>query len=226
MTKLYCFTYAGGNNSLYFKWKLESEFNFSICPIKLKGHDYTDIDDYENLTDYVEDALNQIDSSEEFYLFGHSMGALLAYETALRIQSKNLKSIFVSACAPPNISNLSIFKDGMKKDEFLERVYELGGTPKEVFENKDLLNMVYPILRRDFKKVRHYRKQFRWDKLAKVNNPIHIFYGDQDSISQDCINNWKKFTTSYITVDKFSGNHFFIKTNSQEVLGKINEYIG
>lgn len=226
MTKLYCFTYAGGNNSLYYRWNLESKFKFSIYPIKLKGHDYINIDEYEKLTDYVPDALKQIDFSEKFFLFGHSMGALLAYETALKIQNKNLKGVFVSGCASPDVQSSSDFRDDMSKNEFLENIYKLGGTPKEIFENKPLLDMVYPVLRRDFIKVNHYRNQFKWKDDGMLNVPIHIFYGEQDTIPLNCLKNWKKYTTNLITIDKFLGNHFFIKTNGEKVLKKINDYIG
>ncbi|TKI77004.1 thioesterase, partial [Bacillus wiedmannii] len=98
----------------------------------------------------------------------HSMGGLIAYELCKEIESRNLNApvhVFLSGVKPPNfireqkVSNLP-------EKEFKDVILNLNGTPKEVLNNQQLMDMFIPILRSDFKLIEEYKFS---NELYKLN---------------------------------------------------------
>ncbi len=82
--KLFCLPYAGGSESAFYSWKGHMQPDIEICPIQLKGRGRRFNEPcYESLEEAVQDIFEQVQAErkgDDYALFGHSMGSLLAYE--------------------------------------------------------------------------------------------------------------------------------------------------
>lgn len=93
--------------------------------------------------------------NEKYAIFGHSMGAYIAYELYYKLKNSQTEApehLFLSGINPPMLRK-SIKISHLDNDTFLEQVVELGGIPSDLLKHKDVLNFFLPILRNDFRIV-------------------------------------------------------------------------
>ena len=106
-----------------------------------------------------------------------------------------------------NIYNLS-------DEAFIEKIKNLGGTPPEVLENKELLDLLMPTLRADFTAVDTYK----YELAAPLTCPIVIIFGTQDDDACGLImEGWNRETTRTLLAHEIQGGHFFIHTAEAEL---------
>lgn len=225
--KLFCFPYAGGSSAIYEKWKKLLSPSIELIPIEYTGRGARfNLPLLENINDIVEDVFHVIeknlDKTSHYSLFGHSMGALIAYELSHKLITLNYSApthMFFSGKLAPHIEidfnpihNLDDF-------EFKEKLLQLGGTPREAIENKDWSKLFLPILRSDFKAVEKY-------SYSKKNNPLPckftILYGKDDYLTASKIEEWQYHTEDKCTFLKFPGGHFFLNDHVSEIVNLIN----
>lgn len=227
--KLFCIPYAGGSASIFFAWKKYIEKWVELIPIELSGHGIrmnetliTDIN--RQVNDIVSSIKDQIDESD-YAIFGHSMGSTISYELGQRIQKLQLKQpihIFFSGSIPPFYSaerRIACLPD----DKFIQEIISLGGTPKEIYENRDIMDLYTPILRADYKLLEEYQYD---EQNQKLNCDISIFYSSEDlHCNIDKLHNWSEITQKRIEFYKFVGNHFFIIHEAKEVVDRVNNIL-
>lgn len=127
--------------------------------------------------------------------------------------------LFFSGSKAPGVSDKNEKIHLLPKDEFLEKVDRYGGTPKEVFENQDLLEIVLPILRNDFRLIEDY--QFR-EKPNLLECDISSIRGTEDSVKESDVKDFIHYTRGRCRFYEVPGNHFFIKANKEKVIDIIN----
>lgn len=225
--KLFCLPYAGGSETIYYKWKKHLNFFIQLEPIELKGRGKRFNESfYETLEEAVEDIFQNIKEKivyDEYIIYGHSMGSLLAYELYYKIASKNLripKHIFFSGYKSPNIKRKENHTHLLSDEEFIKEVIDLGGTPEELLENKELLQLFIPILRSDFRMLENYVYKNRRDK---IQCDISVLNGKEDDITQEEILAWKNHGDKGFKVHNLEGGHFFINTNIEIITDIINK---
>ncbi|MGO4548521.1 thioesterase II family protein [Paenibacillus sp. 2TAB23] len=222
--KLFCLPYAGGSAMNYSSWRIRMPPWVEVIPIEMAGRGIRLADPfYKSLTgDGTDDLVRQIAEHLDetpFAIFGHSMGALFAYEASLRIFSVTNRSpahVFLSGCKAPHLrdnKNVHLMPD----KEFQEHILQLGGTSPDIFENKDLSMMFLPILRADYRLVETYESAMR----EKLDCDITVLYGAQDRYSRHEAEEWKHYTKRKCHVNEFQGNHFFIHTDVGQVVELI-----
>ncbi|WP_234121328.1 thioesterase II family protein [Clostridium hydrogenum] len=224
---LFCLPYAGGSGSIYYRWKMHLNSSIYLEPIELKGRGKRFNEDfYGNLEDAVEDIFENIKDiilHNEYAIYGHSMGALLGYELYYKINKENLrlpKHIFFSGYKPPSLPRKEKQIYLLPDEEFIKEVIKLGGTPREVAENEELLQLFTPILRNDFKMLEKYIYK---EKKDKIQCDISILNGKKDDITLEEILEWKYHTDKGFKVYEFEGNHFFINNNVENITKIINQ---
>ncbi len=209
---LFCLPYAGGSSSIYCKWKkyLNAYIQLEAIELRARGKRYKE-NFYKNLDDAIEDIFQSIKpkiTQDEYTVFGYSMGSLLAYELYYKISSENLRKpkhmFFAAYQAPSEMRRKKIYR--LPDDKFKEEIIHLGGTPKEVANNKKLFNSAIPILRRDFKMIEDYNYKNREEK---IQCDISILYGNNDDITQKEILSWQFHSNKKFNIYDFDGDHFF-----------------
>ncbi len=223
---LFCLPYAGGSETIYYNWKNYIHPLIHVIPIELKGrgkrfNEFL----YESLEEAVDDIFENIKEKivdEDFAIYGHSMGSLLAYELYYKMSKMNIrkpKHIFFSGYKAPSIIRERENTYTLPDYDFMKKVMELGGTPDELMNNQELLQIFLPIIRSDFKVLETYNFQ---EKEEKIQCDVSILNGKQDNINLKEILAWKHHVCGDFKVYNFEGNHFFINTNVENITKIIN----
>lgn len=227
--KLLCLPYAGGTANIYLPWKRYLNSSIQLIPLELKGRGKRIFEPfYINFQEAVEDVYSIIRSevdNSRYALYGHSMGSVLVYEVLKKIRENHLPSpinVFFSGRYPPHIEknyNLHALSD----QEFRKVVMGYGGTPREVFDEKELLDLFVPIIRADFKMLEqreHVPDDNRYDF------DITVFGGTKDSIVHlEELAQWRKYTHKNCAIYTFNGGHFFINELTEEVVNIVNQIL-
>ncbi|MNE16501.1 Linear gramicidin dehydrogenase LgrE [compost metagenome] len=224
--KLFCLPYAGGSATVFTKWRRGLDARIELIPVELSGRGRRFVEPfYSSLHDGVKDIfpfiMDQLGDSD-YSLYGHSMGSLYICELMKQIQTHGCKKpqhLFLSGMYPPHIKNKKKIHH-LPDNEFWQEIIKLGGTPKEVSENKELMEIFTPVMRSDYRNVEDY--QFEAGK-EKWDMDITILTGEEDEIvSMDEIRQWREYTTRSCSIVPFQGGHFFINEEEKKVIDLIN----
>lgn len=154
----------------------------------------------------------------KFALFGHSMGAIIAFELARELRRRNERQpeqIFVSGREAPQIPRRDPVTYDFREDEFRTELLRLKGTPIDVLENAELMSLMLPLLRADFELIQTYEY---CDELP-LQCPISVYGGLQDyEITREGLLRWKQQTDGQFKLDMLPGDHFFLRSASSILL--------
>ena len=113
---------------------------------------------------------------------------------------------FFSGKGAPSIKNkTSIYNES--DEVIIKEIYDLGGTPKELLNQKEILNIFLKIIRADYEIIETYEYI---EKKEKLDFPISVFYGADDKLTIDNLKLWENVTNSGFEKVRFNGGHFFI----------------
>lgn len=226
---LFCLPYAGGSESMYYSWKKLINPLITLEPLELKGrgrrYDEGFYKDFDEAVDDMFLSVKEKITHNDYAFFGHSMGALLTYELYYKICDENLRKpthIFFSGQKAPVLrrKNKKIHK--LPDSEFLKEIVALGGTPEELLENKELMQLVLPILRSDFEINENYNYKERKDK---IECDITVFKGKEEDMTLEEILDWRTRGDRDFKIFILEGNHFFVNNNSQNITSIINSLL-
>ena len=224
-TKLFCFPHAGGSAFSYAKWKNYFNPYIEVVPIELAGRGYRIEESlYQSMEEAVNDVYTNIVKQIEhspYILYGHSMGSLIAYEVARKIQdSKNVLPEFLvlSGRNHPN-SKMKNIRHNLSNEQFKREVIAMGGTPSGVLQSEELMGIFLPILRADFKIVETYIHD---NNMQACDIDFLIFNGENDEFTTyNQVIKWEQYTSKMCTFHFFKGNHFFLNENIEEIANRI-----
>jgi medium-chain acyl-[acyl-carrier-protein] hydrolase len=161
---------------------------------------------------------------QEFAFFGHSLGTLIAYEITCNLQrtgERMPKRLIASGHRAPTVPFPHEPTWQLPDSEFRQRVLELNGTPKEVFEHPELLQLVMPLLRADFRLDECYTCDPGHTPLAC---PITAFGGRNDSdVSESDLKAWGAMTSCRFEYAMNDGDHFFIHTEFDWLVRSVGQ---
>jgi medium-chain acyl-[acyl-carrier-protein] hydrolase len=107
----------------------------------------------------------------------------------------------------------------MPEQGFVEELRRFEGTPEEVLQNVELLQLLIPALRADFEVVGTYS----YADEAPLDCPISVFGGREDSeVSEEELESWREQTTRDVKLRMLPGGHFFVQTAQAAILQAIN----
>lgn len=162
--------------------------------------------------------------SGPYALFGHSMGALLAYGISGKLRESGGKlptALMVSACAAPSQRMNERFPVEKDDSSLIADLRRHGGTPDELFSNPELLRMTVELLGADYRIC----KSFGHCHPPPLPVPIHVFAGREDDIDEHRLLAWKHESMTGITLDWFDGGHFFIQRDEASLLDAIATHL-
>jgi surfactin synthase thioesterase subunit len=152
-------------------------------------------------------------------LFGHSMGAAVAYELARRGEHAGLppaKLLAVSARYAPHVPARTPIS-GLDDDAMVARIAQLGGTPPELLASPEMLELLRPVFRADFHANDSYLAQ-----PHPVRAPIAAYGGTHDiTASEADLQAWSAYTTGRFVARQFPGGHFYLNEAPGPLLTQI-----
>ncbi len=223
--RLFCFPYAGGGISAFHTWSNGSLADVEISAIQLPGRESRLHEaPYTTLLPLVKAVTSGIHSYQDlpYAFYGHSLGALIAFEVARELQRREEACpvhLFVAALRSPSIPNpnppLHPLPDATFVSE-IERLY--GGIPGPVKQHDELMQLLLPALRADVKLLEDYV----FVDGQPLGCPISAFGGLEDkTVNRDELARWREQTRSSFTLRMLPGDHFFLRSARDLLLPAI-----
>jgi len=216
LVRLFCFPYAGAGASIFRAWSKEFPAYVDVCGVQPPGKEerFSEMP-ARNMAVLLEGLAKSIVSECEipFVFFGYSMGALLAFELARlfrRMERMGPFLLAVAASRAPHVQRKRPRAYDLPDEEFLQVIRDLGGTTEDVLTDKEVVRLLFPVLRADFKIVETYR--YHDDEPLSI--PIVSFHGTKDTyVAIEEHREWQRQTRSGFAEYSVSGDHFFINSN-------------
>lgn len=236
------FPYAGGNAAIFMPWLNLISPDIEVVMLQYPGRanrfNEPLITDFDEMVNKICIEIAKKYKHSELAFFGHSMGGRLAYEVAAKLQKFgiNLKFFMPSGIKAPHIEadKNTVFyqRESMRggvpiyelnDKDFVEELRFLQGTPEVILNNKELLDIVLPILRADFKLARSYDEKRSPEKL---NTEICCFYSDNDNtVNPESVIKWADLSNHKFQHNLFHGDHFFINHKYTSIINIINRKV-
>lgn len=218
--RLFCFPYAAGNPAAYLPWQEILGPHVEVCAIHFPGRGRRLSESNISRLDPLVRQLAHVISSEgdlPFAFFGHSLGALVAFELARFCKLMDMpqpKQIIVSGCEAPSMRIQDEPLHLLDTDRLITELREYNGTPAEILDHEEYMTLALPSIRADFAiaETYEYRSGIRLDQL------IHVLAGLDDSIVPPSnVPQWMLETTRPGDIHWFQGDHFFVDTQHERV---------
>jgi surfactin synthase thioesterase subunit len=222
--RLFCLPYAGGRASMFRSWPAGLPASVEVRALALPGrerrHVEAPLDDLETVITKTADALEPL-LDRPWALFGHSMGAILGFELACALRRRGapapLLLVVAGHDAPQFViggGEIHLLPDAALADE----LRRLAGTPPEVLADPEVMALLLPSLRADFRICETY--------VASSGEPLDVPLLVLDALGDDettaaGIAGWARHTTAAVTHVTLPGNHFFVHHAERALLQAI-----
>jgi surfactin synthase thioesterase subunit len=221
--RLVCFPHAGGSASYYYP--VSERFSPAIDVIALQYPGRQDrrqeacIRDINILADKITEQLVRL-SDAPTLLFGHSMGATLAFEVAWRLEQGGrtapLRIIASGRSAPGIVRSERIHQ----RDDagIIAEIRHLNGTESALLDDEEILRMSLPAIRGDYQAIETYA----YTAGRILSCPITALTGNSDprtTIEQ--ADAWRRHTEGPFRIKIFPGGHFYLNSNIPAVMAEI-----
>jgi surfactin synthase thioesterase subunit len=225
--RLFCFSHAGGNASVYAPWaRALGDRPIEVVAAQLPGRNgdrhEAPSGDLDRLVNDLADAIGPL-ADRPYGLFGHSLGALVAFELARHLRDRGVGGpahLFVSGAHAPQLPSDGAPLRFIEGDSaFLEAVAaKYGGVPRIVLEQADLRVAVVPALRADLALTETYT----YRDAPPLTCPIAAYAGALDPIvSEEGLAGWREHTTGEFTCRRFAGHHFYLNRERDALLADV-----
>ena len=207
---LFCFPFAGGGTSVFREWAGWIP-HILLCPVQLPGRE-TRIRErllrrMGELADATTDQLLP-HLSGQFAFFGHSMGAILAFEVAKRLRERRNPGptlLIASASRGPQLPPKSGKKHDLPDGEFIDELRRLQGTPPDALNNSELMHLLLPVVRADFEICETYVHE----SGEPLDCPIAAIAGAEDQyVEREDQRAWRAQTKCRFSLSVLPGDHF------------------
>jgi surfactin synthase thioesterase subunit len=227
-TRLFCLPFAGGGSAIFYSWKDRLPNDTELVRILLPGRENRlrekAVTRMATLVATITEAMTPW-LDRPFAIFGHSMGALIAFELAkaLRARYRVLPyHLFVSGFRAPQLPRPEKIT-GLPDAQFIARLRQYGGIPELVLQEPELMEIFLPILRADFELMDSYVYQ----PADLLDCPLTAFGGKSDpKIALQEISAWEMHTTRDFKCHFLPGGHFFINESTTQLLSHLCTDLG
>lgn len=224
--RLFCLPYAGGGASVFRGWSAFAPPEIQLLPVHLpgRGNRFSErpLVRLDALVDQLADELGPF-MDVPFALFGHSMGAMVAFELTRRLRElgRSLpESLLVAGRRAPHRPSDKRPLHALPEPEFQKELRGLDGTPEEILQHPELMEVFAPILRADFELCETYA--YRAGEPLDV--PISAFGGLEDpDVRRDDLQAWQEHTRGPFRLRMFPGGHFFLNGARQQLVHALSE---
>lgn len=221
--RMFCFPYAGGGASIFRNWSGEFGPAVEVCAVQPPGREtrFSDplIDDVHELVRRLLPSMALL-FDRPFVFFGYSTGALVAFELIRELRKQQMPlpdHLVVAAARAPHIPEPSPLHH-LPEEEFLRELQRFSGTPEEILQDRDLMNVYVPIIRADLA----LEETYAFQEEPPINVPVTAFYGVRDDETPKAVMEpWGTHTTSPFELISMPGDHFFIRTATRPLMASM-----
>ena len=223
--RLICFAHAGGGPSAYRTWHERLPGWVEVVAVRYPGRQDRLLEDcidrMEPLADAVAAAVRPL-LDRPVALFGHSMGAWVAYEVARRVRQRwatEPAALIMSGQVPPGRRSARALAGD---DDLIAEVRRLGGVDESLFDEPELLDLVLPPIRADFALIRAYRPE----PAEPFACPLLVCAGEQDSdVPAEAAAAWQDLSTGAFRRRLFPGGHFYLHDQEPALLREMSGWL-
>ncbi|WP_067824998.1 thioesterase II family protein [Nocardia inohanensis] len=226
--KLVCFPHAGGSAISYGPLARALGPEYEVLAVQYPGRQDRRleplVDDIAELVDGLLPEVTEAVGGQEFSLFGHSMGSVVAFETGRRLETETsaaARVLFASGRRAPSAAIPEVRMHRLTDAELAAHLVEFGGTPSALLEDPEFRALILVVVRNDYRAIETYRCA----PDATVGSPIVAMVGDRDpDASFEQIEGWAAHTSGSFFAKSFPGGHFFIDANSGPISGLVRDH--
>ena len=201
-------------------WQHSFPAQIQICPVELPGHGTRALErPYAGMPELIEALEEGLGPwlAEPFAFFGHSMGALIAFELVRKLRSEHgplpVHLIVSGRRAPQLPQDRTTYN--LSDADFDDELRRIGGTGNDVVKDPEIMELMKPVLRADFQVCQDYKYSYQ----LPLQCPMTVLGGTNDlDVTFEHLTAWREQTTGEFAVSVFPGNHFFIQSASSAVL--------
>ncbi|HEX6526870.1 MAG TPA: alpha/beta fold hydrolase [Streptosporangiaceae bacterium] len=221
--QLFCFPHAGGSATYYFPLSRALAPDVAVFAVQYPGRqdrrNEPCVDNIPELANKVFEAIAQR-AGGKFAFFGHSMGAIVAFEVARRFKQQTGTGptwLFASGRRAPS----QPLRAGIHLRDDIGIVAELrkvGGTDQRFFDDEEVMASVLPVIRNDYKAVETYN----WEPGMRLDCPVTALIGDSDpQTTADDAAEWAQHSDGSFDLRIFPGGHFYLDSRLDDVTDTI-----
>lgn len=214
--RLVCFPHAGGAATAYMQLARALSADLDVLSVQYPGRqDRYGEEPFTALAPLVEAVAGELarelaaEPHRPYALFGHSMGALVAFETARQLARGDAPApqrLFLSGRGAPE-TRRSPLGPAFDDADVLAEIRRLNGTDQAMLDNPEVMEMVLPALRADYRALGTYS----WGGGEPLSVPVTALIGDGDPmVTLPDVRSWQAHTTGTFELRVFEGGHFYL----------------
>ncbi|EKX68900.1 thioesterase domain protein [Streptomyces ipomoeae 91-03] len=226
--ELVCFPHAGGSATYWRPLAVALAPAVDVSAVQYPGRldrlREAPLEDLHLLADLIVEALGP-PGDRPRALLGHSMGASLAYEVAVRLArlpGGEPDLLVLSGRRSPTAARRRSRDQPLDDADLVARIRRLGGTDSLVLDDPELLELVLPALRGDYRALASYE-----DTPGRpLSCPVVALTGDRDpETSVEEVRSWAEHTSGDFRTRVFEGGHFFLNDHAKDVIELLRELL-
>ncbi|MFN9086503.1 MAG: thioesterase II family protein [Gemmatimonadaceae bacterium] len=222
--RLVCFAHAGAGATSYATWSSLLPPSWELIAAQLPGRE-------NRLAELPLTSLGEMVSAllvngrsvfePPFVLFGHSVGAIIAFEMARALEQAGASGpahLFVSGRMAPSLTHSTPRRVEDTDASLIAQLRDYGGTDPGALDNPELLELVLPALRADMRAERQYMHETG----ALTQTAVTAFGGTCDPfVSEQEIAAWSAVTSGPFAYQMFEGGHFFLRAHAAAMIERM-----
>ncbi|MDA0638781.1 alpha/beta fold hydrolase, partial [Nonomuraea sp. MCN248] len=216
---MFCLPYAGGGASSY-RGLLRELDGLTVTPIQLPGRENRITEPPAFTIGEIADEIEPA-TGEPYALYGHSMGARLAFEVARELRRRGLPPparLYVGGGHPPHRKVPLAATADLPDETFIDQLVRRAGALPELKHEPELRELLLPVLRADFAWI----KRYRYEPEPPLDTPIVAFTGlDDGEVAVPDLLGWARHTTAGFRLRTLVGGHLFVKDRPADVAALI-----
>lgn len=225
--RMVCFPHAGASTMTYYPWRSALAGRIEVCVVDPPGR-VGRADD--RLASTVAELLSLVEQRAQpllrppYVLYGHSLGALLAFEIARRLsaQGRAPALLVVSGRNGPSVPAAIDPIHGLPDEQFLQAVEQMDSSMPALRHQPELAQLFLPVLRSDLTLAETYE----YHDGPPLSCPVLSIQGEDDPVvSRPGVKTWAAHTTGRCTFRWMPGEHLFHLTGGASFLAELSELI-
>ncbi|MDB1089998.1 alpha/beta fold hydrolase [Streptomyces sp. ACA25] len=220
--RLLCLPHAGGSSTYFFPVSQRLSPRVETLAVQYPGRqdrrNEPCVESVHELADLLADVVEPW-QDKPLALFGHSMGASVAFELALRLEARGTgpAALFVSGRRAP-LAHRDERIHQRDDDGLIAEIKRLNGTESSMLEDDEILRMVLPAIRADYKAAETYR----YRPGPPLSVPVCALTGEADpKATTDEVRRWAEHTEGRFDMIVYPGGHFYLNTHAPAVIEEI-----